>query len=143
MSSPAVTIAPDRSVVEAAASMTRNGIKRLPVVDRKEKLVGILTRSDLVRGFARSDEEIEHEIREDVLRRRFWIDDPSLDLRVQAGNVRLSGRIARRTDVELLPEVVARVPGVVSIHSTLRWRHDDRGKPLDDFETQFGQLRRT
>jgi CBS domain-containing protein len=37
-----------------------------------------------------------------------------------------SGRLERRSDTELLPRVVARVPGVVSVHSTLRWRWDDR-----------------
>ena len=38
----------------------------------------------------------------------------------------ISGRLERRSDTELLPRVVARVPGVVSVHSTLRWRWDDR-----------------
>ena len=142
MTSPAITAAPDRGVAEAAITMVDSGVKRLPVVDHAGKLVGIVTRGDLVRAFARSDAEIEREIREDVVADAFWIDDPALEIRVEQGSVRLAGRISRRTDVELLPGMVARVPGVVSVHSTLRWRHDDRGVPLDEFETALGPLRR-
>jgi CBS domain-containing protein len=142
MTAPPVTIGPRGSIVESASKMTRNGIKRLPVVDREGKLLGIVTRADLVRAFARSDDEIEREIRDDVVVRRFWIDDPRLALRVEDGNVRLSGSLARRTDVELLPAAVARVPGVVSVRSTLRWRFDDRGLPLDEVETELSPLRR-
>jgi CBS domain-containing protein len=120
--------------------MVNRGIKRLPVVDGAGKLVGIVTRGDLVKVFARPDADIEREIREDVVKRAFWIDDPALEIRVEQGNVRLAGRIARRTDVELLPAVVGRVPGVVSVHSTLRWRHDDRGVPLDEFESAMNPM---
>ena len=67
MTGPAVTIRPSRSVSEAASLMLDRSVNRLPVVDQHGKLVGIVTRADLVRAFARSDEEIEREIREDVI----------------------------------------------------------------------------
>jgi CBS domain-containing protein len=126
MTFPAITIGPDAHVAEAARVMTEHGIKRLPVVNAEGKLVGILTRSDLVRAFARPDEEIEREIREDVVRRTLWLDGQGLNVRVQRGDVMLSGELERRTDVELLPRFVARVPGVVSVSSVLTWRWDDR-----------------
>jgi CBS domain-containing protein len=59
MTSPAITVGVDRDVSFAARSMTEYGIKRLPVVGHDGALVGIVTRADLVRAFARSDEEIE------------------------------------------------------------------------------------
>ncbi|HZC29899.1 MAG TPA: CBS domain-containing protein, partial [Gaiellaceae bacterium] len=66
MSAPAVTISPLRSLAAAAESMLDNRVNRLPVV-RDGKLVGIVTRADLVQAFARSDAELVQEIREDVV----------------------------------------------------------------------------
>jgi CBS-domain-containing membrane protein len=126
MTAPAITVSPEAHVHDAARLMTENGIKRLPVVDSHGTLIGIVTRADLVRAFARPDHEIEHEIREDVVRRILWIEAPSVVVRVERGEVRLSGRLERRSDAELLEQFVARVPGVVSVHSTLGWSWDDR-----------------
>ena len=66
MTSPAVTIGPDRGVADAASVMLDESFSRLPVVDHGS-LVGIVTRHDLVRAFARSDEEIWLEIEADPL----------------------------------------------------------------------------
>jgi len=130
MSAPAITIEANRSVAEAAQLLASHGIKRLPVVDEEGTLVGIVTRADLVRAFARSDAEIEHELREDVVLRALWIDDPRLDIRVERGEVRLAGKLQNRSDAELLQRFATRVPGVVSVHSTLRWDWDDqKGSP--------------
>jgi CBS domain-containing protein len=51
MSSPPLTIGADRSVRAAAALMLAEGVNRLPVIEAG-KLVGIVTRADLVRAFA-------------------------------------------------------------------------------------------
>lgn len=126
MTSPAITVGPEAHVSYAARLMTENMIKRLPVVDSHGTLIGIVTQADLVRAFARPDHEIEREIREDVIRRILWIEAPNLVVRVERGEATLSGRLDRRTDAELLEQFVARVPGVVSVHSTLGWRWDDR-----------------
>lgn len=66
MTAPAITLTADVTVTEAARRMVRHGIKRLPVVDRYGKLVGIVSRVDLIRAFARSDEELLAEDREDT-----------------------------------------------------------------------------
>jgi CBS domain-containing protein len=126
MTAPAITVLARKRVSDAARLMTEHGIKRLPVVDADGKLVGIVTRSDLVRAFARSDEEIEQEIREDVAGRMLWIEARQLEIRVERGEVTLSGEVERQTDAELLPHFAARVPGVVSVRSELRWRWDDK-----------------
>ena len=106
--------------------MMENGIKRLPIVDADGTLAGIVTRSDLVRAFARTDAEIEREIGEEIVTRALWIDDKKLGIRVEQGDVTLSGQLERRSDAELLPQFVERVPGVVSVTSTLTWDWDDR-----------------
>jgi CBS domain-containing protein len=127
MTSPAITIGANTHVSWAARMMTEHAIKRLPVVDWNDVLVGIITRADLVRAFARTDAEIEREIREEVVRQALWIDDDrDLEVQVHRGEVKLAGEFERRSDAELLPDFVARVPGVVSVRSTLTWRWDDR-----------------
>ena len=47
-----VSIPPEASVWEAASLMHRRGVRRLPVVDADSNVVGVLTRSDLVRAMA-------------------------------------------------------------------------------------------
>ncbi len=53
MSVPAVTTGPDRDIREAAAVMEERRIKRLPVVDKDGKLVGIISRADMVRAIGK------------------------------------------------------------------------------------------
>lgn len=48
MTKKAVTIAPDATVAEAAKVMGERKINRLPVVNRKGVLVGIITRGDVI-----------------------------------------------------------------------------------------------
>lgn len=126
MTAPAITILARKHVSDAARLMTEHGIKRLPVVDGYDKLVGIVTRSDLVRAFARPDDQIEREIREEVTERMLWIEAPELEIAVERGEVTLTGELERRSDTELLPLFAARVPGVVGVRSELTWRWDDK-----------------
>ena len=121
MSAPAVTIGPKRPLTEAANRMVDEAVNRLPVVDDDGKLIGIVTRADLVRAFVRSDEEIAKEIRDDVIRRTLWIAPDSVEVVVERGEVRLSGEVETKADAELIPAFVQRVPGVVSVLSKLRW----------------------
>jgi CBS domain-containing protein len=125
MTAPAVTISPRRHVDEVARLMTDRKINRLPVVDHG-KLVGIVTRADLVRAFTRTDSEIEHEIREDVLVRTFWLTAGELEVKVDDGAVTLRGTLDTKTLSELLPRFVQAVPGVVSVDADIAWRVDDR-----------------
>lgn len=47
-----VTIAPDKSLRDAAQLMHERGVHRLPVLDAEERVIGILTRGDIVRVMA-------------------------------------------------------------------------------------------
>jgi CBS domain-containing protein len=125
MTAPAITIGAERQVSEAARLMTENGIKRLPVVDSDGKLTGIVTRADLVKAFARPDDAIEREIREDVFRHTLWIEDGKISITVERGEVTLAGQVERKSDADLLTRFVARVPGVISVRSSLTWEWDD------------------
>jgi len=53
MSTDLLIIRPDATLKEAASAMLRKGVSSLPVVDERDNLVGIITKSDLVRSVAR------------------------------------------------------------------------------------------
>ena len=132
MSAPALTITPRTEVAEAARTMTDAGVNRLPVVDGDGKILGIVTRADLVRAFVRSDEEIEHELREDVALNTLWIEGSDLEIRVEQGEVTFGGRVESKADAELLEHFATRVPGVVTVTSNLRWDLESPRLPRSD-----------
>ncbi len=121
MTAPAVTIDPDRSVSAAAALMLELGIARLPVLEGGS-LVGLVSRSDLVRAFTRPDAEIALEIRREVLEGAFSLPSDAVDVTVEGGIVQLAGELSTETDVVALPEAVRLIVGVVAVESQLQWR---------------------
>jgi len=50
MTAPAITIGIDKPLSEALQIITHHAIKRLPVVDGKARLVGLLDRASVLRG---------------------------------------------------------------------------------------------
>jgi CBS domain-containing protein len=118
MTSPAQTIPDYASVATAAARMSEERVNRLPVL-KDGKLVGILTRADVIRAFTRRDDEIAEEIREDVIGRGFWEPPDAVTVEVDQGEVVLSGTVQSHAVASGIPRAVLRVPGVVSVESTL------------------------
>jgi CBS domain-containing protein len=121
MTTPALTIRPTRAASEAASLMLDRGVNRLPVVDPHGRLVGIVTRADLVRAFVRDDAEIEREIRDDVVLKTCWQSPDRFHLEVRNGEVTLDGRVADADAADMLLRFVERVPGVVNVRSQLSW----------------------
>jgi CBS domain-containing protein len=117
MTAPAITISPEASVWEAAWSMKRHSIKRLPVTDRNGRILGMLSRADLVRALARNDEAI----RAEVVRCTQALGEASaaVDVDVEDGTVTLSGNAPDAGTVRLLREMAGRVPGVVAVESVV------------------------
>lgn len=125
MTAPAVTIEPGRRIIEAAAIMTTRRLNRLPVVENG-RLVGIVTRADLVRAYVSSDEELVRTIREEVLLRTLWLDPVPFDVRVVDGVAAIRGRVERRSTAEMIERAVALVPGIVDVNAAIEWSLDDR-----------------
>lgn len=116
MATPPVTIDADRLAVDAAELMIADSVSRLPVLENG-KLVGIVTRADLVRAFVRTDGEIAEEIRDDAVVRSLWPDPHSLRIQADAGAVTISGVLDAHADEQLLSGYVRRVPAVVSVRT--------------------------
>lgn len=118
------TVTPDDDHVEAARLMESTGVKRLPVVE-DGKLVGIVSRSDLLKAFVRPDTEIIEELKERVMRKVLWIDPDLVDVQCVDGNLVLSGHLETRSDATLLVELAGRLDGVVSVEDHLTWEIDN------------------
>jgi CBS domain-containing protein len=125
MSAPAVTIRAGEPAAKAAAYLVDRGVNRLPVVDEDGRLVGIVSRADLVRAFARDDADLEREIREEVLGRVLSIPLGAVEVKVQDGRVTLTGRVETKELGELLLSLTSRVLGVVEVRSLVRWSPDE------------------
>jgi len=121
MTSPAVTIHPDAPIPSAARLMVAHHVRRLPVVDPDGRLIGIVTRRDLLSVFLRPDEDIAAdatELVDDVLH----ADPVRIRAVVKNGRVFLTGVTSGPEEDELVPIVMRLiwdVDGVVDVISRL------------------------
>lgn len=125
MTAPAVTADTKTSLHAAARLMTEKGVKRLPVVTEDGVLTGIVSRADLLKVHLRTDEELRHDIRHEVLERTLWLEPLVVDVKVNDGVVTLRGHLDRRTLADLAAQMVAAVPGVVAVDDHLTYEIDD------------------
>lgn len=105
------TVPPGTPLAVAARLMVRLGVKRLPVVDERGRLVGIVTRGDLLKAFLRPDPAVAWEVRHGVLRGRFGEPAAGVTVEVHDGTVTLTGRLERRSQVDALVRAVQAVAG--------------------------------
>jgi CBS-domain-containing membrane protein len=124
MTAPAITALPYESAAAAARRMTEKDVNRLPVVTHDGRLVGIVTRADLVRAFVRRDDVVAAEIRDEVLRRTLWVNPGTVAVSVRDGEVELAGQLDTEAEVEVLESLVAKVPGVVAVRSEVTYKGD-------------------
>ncbi|MFI9152488.1 CBS domain-containing protein [Streptomyces sp. NPDC053367] len=115
MTTPAVCARPGWTVVEAARVMDAEGVKRLPVVDETETLVGIVSRSDLLRVFLRQDDALREEIAGDVLTGTLGLAPADVRVDVNEGRVALKGRVQAQELIPVIERLCLGVDGVVSV----------------------------
>ncbi|MFG2826824.1 CBS domain-containing protein [Streptomyces sp. NPDC048434] len=130
MTSPAVVARPGWSVVEAAKTMEKQKVKRLPVVDDSGRLIGVISRSDLVRLFLRRDRAIQEEVLEEVLTRTLGVSPSAVTVDVADGTVTLTGTLDHKILVRIAVRLCESVDGVVEVVDRLTSPRDDTS-PLD------------
>ncbi|MFD1662094.1 CBS domain-containing protein [Streptomyces caeni] len=118
MTVPAVTVPRTATIEGAARLMARGPLKRLPVVDDEGRLVGVVSRSDLLKIYLRPDEDIAQEVRSG-LEALLPAGSPGLDVRVENGVVTLGGTVPGQAPVAALVRVARAVPGVVDVRERL------------------------
>ncbi|MFE2092349.1 CBS domain-containing protein [Streptomyces sp. NPDC059460] len=125
MTEPPVTAHADDTIVEAARTMAQHQVERLPVLDEADRLVGIVTRRDLLQVFLRPDGELRDEVIEDVLVRTLWLPPRSIDVSVVEGVVTLTGHMERKSETEITLSMARRISGAVGVVDRLTYRLDD------------------
>jgi CBS domain-containing protein len=121
MTSPAITIHPDSTLPAAARLMNSHHLKRLPVVSADGKLIGIVSRCDLLSVFLRPDEDIAREVRE-MLTQVLLADPASVAVGVRNGIVALGGQPGPAEQRDLIPVAVRLtwdIDGVVDVLNKL------------------------
>lgn len=124
MTEDVITVAPTASIWDAASTMARRGVKRLPVVDKEGKLVGIVSRADLVGAMARTDDELREDVREAI---SIAGEDSvkGVEVEVQRGRATLTGATDRKTTKEIALKLAAQVPGILEVVDRLEFESDD------------------
>jgi CBS domain-containing protein len=125
MSYPAVTIGPDATVAQAARLLRKHLVKRLPVVETQGRLLGIVSRGDVLKVFLWSDAELRREIRDEVLRRELLMSPDRFEVTVRDGMVVLQGSCERRSLIPVVMAAVQAVEGVVGVENRLGYDVDD------------------
>jgi CBS domain-containing protein len=129
MTRPAITIGPDAPLTEAARVMHEHHVKRLPVVEDGGRIVGVVSRVDLLADYLRDDTEILEDVRT-ILYRELLLEPHSVTATVDQGVVRLEGQLERRTMVPSIWDRIRAVDGVVGIDERLTWQLDDTMIPV-------------
>ncbi|MFD7611619.1 CBS domain-containing protein [Streptomyces sp. NPDC059828] len=119
MTTPATTIRADATLPQAARTMARQRIKRLPVVDADGTLQGILSRADLLKVFLRPDDDLAAEVRREVVDRLFTVSRHAIRVDVTDGVVTLTGTVRDGTLVPVAERLAHAVEGVVEVNCRL------------------------
>ena len=119
MTKPPVTIGPGAPLTEAARLMRDRRVKRLPVINDTGLLIGIISRADVLRVFARPDADIRREAEEEAIAETFLADSPSVAVTVHDGIVTLTGRTDTGQLARGLVMAVRQIDGVVAVRDQL------------------------
>jgi CBS-domain-containing membrane protein len=125
MSSPSVTVLSGTSIAAAARLMDSEQVKRLPVVDNLGRLIGIVSRSDLLKVHLRPDDDIRADVESGVLRPYLADGTNVIQVAVAEGVVTLTGRVDRWSTTDTLDRLVSQVAGVVDVVDELEFDYDD------------------
>jgi CBS domain-containing protein len=112
MTTHVLTVGPDSDLAEAVELMTTTGVKSLPVVGRNGKILGVVSRSDIVSMLARADHDLERDVDAalSAVGLRDWL------VEVTEGTVELLAPERAIDDRGLALVVAGTVPGVVHVH---------------------------
>jgi hypothetical protein len=94
-------------------------VRRLPVVGAGGALIGIVSRTDLLSVFERSDDEIRDEVSRDVIAGEFGLPPREFEVGVASGVVTIAGELARLETALALLARIRHLEGVVAVRDRL------------------------
>jgi len=119
MSKPPVTVGPDEFVSHAARLMYARKVKRLPVVDDDGRLIGIVSRSDVLSVYNRPDSDIRREIIDNVILGTLLCDPAKFTVTVKDGIVTIEGMPETARVGHDMIEEIRHVEAVVAVRDRL------------------------
>jgi len=122
MSRDVIGVRRDDSLATAARLMETARVRRLVVVGDGLALEGIISRSDVIAPLARSDADIEAEIRSCVVTEILGLDPDDVTISVNQGIAIISGVVAERREADRLERLASKVLGVSRVDSAVTWR---------------------
>lgn len=134
MTTPAITVTARSTVAAAARTLSAHNVKRLPVVDDDGRLVGIVSRKDVLTVFLRKDEDLRAEIVERVFEHGLGITvtPATVSVEVHDGKATLAGQLDMRSQISLVEEMTSHIDGVVDVATSLTYRIDDTKVHIPD-----------
>jgi CBS domain-containing protein len=114
-----ITLTEDDTVTQAARVLQRHRVKRAPVL-RQGVLVGMITRSDLLRPYLRTDSEIRADVEEVLFNDGLGLIPDRIDVRVEGGVVRLQGLVGDPRQQAVTVRLARGVEGVIDVLDDLR-----------------------
>jgi CBS-domain-containing membrane protein len=100
-------------------------VRRLVVVDERGRIAGIVSRSDLLQVFLRSDDELREEVAGSLIPAMLLSSPDDIEVNVSSNVVTLSGEVDRKSDADILTRLTRELDGVVGVVNRLRYRWDD------------------
>jgi len=125
MTSPPITVPTDTPLAEAARLMQARNVRRLVVVDARGRIAGIVSRSDLLQVFMRTDEDLRADVVDRIIPAVLIELSEDVSIQVHSNVITLSGIVERRSDAEILGRLAGDLDGVVGIENQLTYRWDD------------------
>jgi len=133
MTTAVVSVRPEDTVEHAARLMYKRRVKRLPVTDANGRLVGIVSRADVLSVFDRTDEDICREIRDEVIAGEFLAHRERVGVTVSDGVVTLAGAPENSEVGHDIVDRCRHVQGVVAVRD--RFNYPPSEHPDDRFDT--------
>jgi CBS domain-containing protein len=121
MTQPPVTIDPEASVQDAARLMYSRRVKRLPVTAEGGRLIGIVSRSDVLSVYGRKDEDIRREIIDDVIMDTARADPARFTITVKDGIVTVEGTPETPEAGRDVIDAARHVEGVIAVRDRLAY----------------------
>jgi len=125
MTSPVITVESDTGLGDAARLMQEKNLRRLVVVDEGDRIAGIVSRSDVLKVFLRTDDEIREEIRSELIPSLLMSTPDAVNVDVQWNVVTFSGEVDRRSEADIVTRLAGELDGVVGVVDQLTYRWDD------------------
>jgi CBS domain-containing protein len=123
MSTPVRVVQADEPLSVAARLLAAAKVRRLFVTDRTGRLVGVVSRRDLLRVYRHTDDELRARV--DELLAEIGVPQGAVEIHCACGVVTVDGELDRRGRVDETVRAVRALPGVVGVRNNLRYLVDD------------------